>query len=105
MILTCLPMVLAGCQHTVDPSFAGQNTFGANYTLVTTSAPEAAQKATQPVGTTITNAPAAVSASGAQATPKLPDKPVAVAAQPKDDCLTGQLADGLMLVFKTFTGR
>ncbi|MGP8201891.1 MAG: hypothetical protein ACLQU4_20565 [Limisphaerales bacterium] len=42
--------------------------------------------------------------TGASKSPKPKDTPLIAGTQKEPDCLTGQLGDGLLLVFKTFTG-
>jgi hypothetical protein len=100
LCLVCFPILLAGCQHPVAPSFEAQNTFGATYTVVNVPA----DKATQAPAPNSTNQTAVLDPS-AEAIAKPSDKPAVATTQPKDECLTGQLADGLMLVFKAFTGH
>jgi hypothetical protein len=48
---------------------------------------------------------ARVSDFGVPEIPKAKDESPVASVQKEPDCLTGQLADGLMLAFKTFTGR
>ena len=89
LFLVCAPIVLAGCQHPLAPSVAGQQSVGANHNLIYGGA----------------TAQAGALDMGAKASLQPQDQPLVASVQKQPECLTGQLADGLMLVFTTFTGH
>jgi hypothetical protein len=100
LLLVCSPILLAGCQHPIAPSIARSNV-----SFINPVAAAPAQKAPQRTRTPVTvqlaaldvNAPVGVKQKAASATSGSVPK--------RTDSQVGQLADGLMLVFTTFTGH
>jgi hypothetical protein len=104
LILLCAPIVLAGCQSPLAPSLAAPPPPSINQALADATpvlffddamlipAPDASEQAT-------------VQETKASQIPKANDAAPVDSTQKKSDGLTGQLADSLMTVFKTFTGR
>jgi hypothetical protein len=97
-MLVCSPILLAGCAHSLTPSYDGQQHFGAAYSFVDPSAMTPADKGIQAPAT----APA--EKTGVPATSKSADKPTDAVAQPQPG-LTCQLFDSLFQVFKVCTGH
>jgi hypothetical protein len=96
--------MLAGCQHPLAPSFAGRQPVRVNQVLVAARAVALVDNAMQWPAPAF-KAEACAFKTGAPETPKPKDASPVANTQNRPDCLTGQLADSLMLVFKTFTGR
>jgi hypothetical protein len=89
LILVCSPLLLAGCQHTLAPTVGSSARF---------------DNVTQPPAPVVTERVAALDVGVlAKANPQ--DESLIASAQKQPESQTGQLADGLMLVFKTFTGH
>ena len=98
------PILLAGCQHPQAPSVALEQPYRSNHAFVQTKAVVLVDKSTQcPTCAVKTEAPV-LKASAPPNLKSIDAVPIAGCAK-QEDCLTGQLADGLMNVFKTFTGR
>jgi hypothetical protein len=99
VLFLCSSIVLAGCAQPLAPSLPAQQP-AINHSLLDAQATARIQKA-------IPNLTPPVQAQACLAAPDAPkpkDKaPVPMPAKAPD--LTGQLADSLMLVFKTFTGH
>jgi hypothetical protein len=104
LILLCFPLLLAGCQHPLAPSVAGQQPDRVNLALVD-ARPVAFVDKSMPFPAPAIKAQACVLKTGAPESPKPKVASPVAAAQKDGDSLTGQLADSLFLVFKTFTGR
>jgi hypothetical protein len=104
LLLASAPIVLAGCQHPLVPSAAAQQPAAANHSLVSAGAASRVGKTIQPPASAVTEQ-AGVTDVGAKASPTPQGEPIVASTQKQPGCLTGQLADGLMLVFTTFTGH
>jgi hypothetical protein len=104
LILLCSPIVLAGCQHPLAPFRAEWQPATLNQAVVEATPAEFVDDAMQfpalAMGTE-----ACMLNTDAPVSPTPNDASSIAIAQPQQDCLTGQLADSLMNVFKTFTGR
>jgi hypothetical protein len=83
---------------------AGQQPDRVNHALVDARAVALVDKA-MPFPAPAIKTEACVLKTGAPDSPKPKEASPVAGAQQDPDCLTGQLADSLMLVFKTFTGR
>lgn len=104
LFLVCCPIVLAGCQHPLAPPVAVQQPVRVNHAAVNAETTALVKKTMQfPVPTV--KLQTCVLNLGAPNSPKPKDELLAAGVQEQPECLTGQLADGLMLAFKTFTGR
>jgi hypothetical protein len=99
-----LAIVATGCQHPLAPILAGPQPAGVNHAMLDAQATARVQKAMQQSAPTV-QVMACVAEASAPESPETKTEPQVAKAQQKPDCLEGQLADGLMLVFKTFTGR
>jgi hypothetical protein len=104
LILFCLPIVLAGCQAPLAPSLATQQPALINQTLADATPVVFFDDATI-FPAPSTNEDDAATETNAPASPKPTDAALVTGAQKQPGSLTGQLADSLMTVFKTFTGR
>jgi len=104
LFLLCLLIVLTGCQHPLAPGVAGRQLAVANRASLDAQATERIQIAMQMPAPTV-KAVACVSDARAPESREPKAEPPVAAAQKAPDGLTGQLADGFMLVFETFTGR
>jgi hypothetical protein len=102
LILLCCPILLAGCQHPLAPSMAGQQPGRVNHVLVD-ARPVVLVDKPMPFPAAADKAQPCMLKTGAAKSPK--PKDISPAAQKDPDSQTGQLADSLFLVFKTFTGR
>jgi hypothetical protein len=104
LFLLCAPLVLAGCQHPLAPAFAGHQPARINRNAVDATPVMFSDEAWQFSALAMTAEPCVFNIDGVDSNPPKEASPV-VAVQKEQDCLTGQLADSLMNVFKTFTGR
>jgi hypothetical protein len=102
LFLLCAPLMLAGCQHPLAPSFARQSPPLMNQVLVE-GTPKAFFDDALPFPELVMLEETSVVNTDEGA--KRKDTAPATAVQKQPDGLTGQLADSLMDVFKTFTGR
>jgi hypothetical protein len=100
----CAAIVLAGCQHPLAPSVAGQHPVGATYAFVDAGTTVRCDNAFQPPAPAVTERADALKV-GALESPKPQDERLVASVQKQPVSQTGELADGLMLVFKTFTGH
>lgn len=92
LIFVCAPILIVGCASPNRPSMLA----GPKVSFVMTmQSPLPAVAASDKRDS---DAPAV-------AAPKPQDAKLVAASQTQQDSLTGQLADGLLAVFKTFTGR
>ena len=92
LVFVCAPILIVGCASPNRPSM----TAGPKVSFVmTTQSPSAAFAETDKRD----------SAAPPVAAPKPQNASLVATSQPQQDSLTGQLADGLLSVFKTFTGR
>lgn len=98
LFLVCSPILLAGCQSPLAPPAAG-----VNGTVVDAGAHVRVEKAIQPPAPAVAKQVAVMDVS-APASPKT-QAPLMATVQKQPESQTGQLADGLMLVFTTFTGH
>ena len=105
LFLLCAPIVLAGCQHPLAPSQAGQHPDRVNYALVNATPVTFFDDAIQFPAPAITEEPYFLVETDLPESPQPKDATPVAGVQKQSDCLTGQLADSLMNVFKTFTGR
>jgi len=105
LFLVCSPILLAGCQQRpLAASVVVQQPVTVNYFLVDAEAPARVKTAMQfPVSAV--KPEACVLGLGVLESPKPKDKLLVASAPNEQEGLTGQLADGLMLVFKTVTSR
>ncbi len=92
LVFVCAPILIVGCASPNRPSMMA----GPKVSFVMT--PQSSSPAVAEAEKRDSEAPAV-------ATPKPQDAKLVAASQPQQDSLTGQLADGLLAVFKTFTGR
>jgi hypothetical protein len=104
LFLACSAIVLAGCQHPLASSVAGQQPAIEKYAYVDAGGPGRVEKATQSESPAVTDQPG-VPAVDTTASSKPQSEPMIASVQKQPESQTLQLADGLMLVFKTFTGR
>jgi hypothetical protein len=122
LFLLCVPIVLAGCQHPLAPSVAREQPTRVNQALVDAT-PVAREQPTRVNQALVDATPVAffdyamqltapaiqseacVLMTSAPESPKSKDASPVTGVQKQPACLTGQLADSLMDVFKTFTGR
>ena len=107
LFILCCPFVVAGChQHPCATSLADPQPVRAKHAAVDAGATVCVEQAmlfTLPV--VETKACALKTETGAPKSPQPKDAPLIAGTQKEPDCLMGQLGDGLLLVFKTFTGR
>jgi hypothetical protein len=104
LILLCVPIVLAGCQAPLAPSMSRQQPASINQTLVDAT-PVVFFDDAMLLSATDKDEEASAQETGKPESPKPANAASVAGPQQQSDCLTGQLADSLMLVFKTFTGR
>ena len=106
LFLLCFPFLLAGChQHPLAASIPIQQSAGANHAMINAGATVCVEQATLFNLPAETKACALKTETGAPKSPKPKETPLIAGTQKEPDCLTGQLGDGLLLVFKTLTGR
>ena len=99
LFVVCTPILLAGCQQPLAPS-AG----AVNNSFVDARTPVRFENTIQHPGPAVPGRIAVLDVSApVGAKPK--DEPLIASVQRQPDSQVGQLADGLMLVFKTFTGH
>ena len=91
LVFVCAPILIVGCASPNRPSM----TAGPKVSFVMTT------QSPSPIADTDKHD----SAASAVAASKPQDAKLVATSQPQQDSLTGQLADGLLSVFKTFTGR
>jgi hypothetical protein len=96
MFLACAGFALAGCQQPLAPALAQQQPAGINNFVLDAGATPRVDKSVQP---------AAASDAAAPSSAKPSDKPLIASAQTQPGSQVGQLADGLFLAFKAFTGH
>jgi len=105
LLLICSPIVLAGChQHPLATSNVGRQPAWADHPVVNVEAAVRIEQATQ-FNIPDAKAGACASKTDAPQSPKPKDEPPIAGVQKQPDGLTGQLADGIVLAFKAFTGR
>jgi len=104
LILLCCPVLLAGCQHPLAPSLAGQQPGRVNHVLVD-ARPVVLVDNPIPFPAAANQAEPCVLKAGAPECRKRTDTSTAPAIQKVPDSQAAELADSLFLVFKTFTGR
>jgi hypothetical protein len=104
LILSCVPIVLAGCQSAVAPSVAGPHFAMANHPLIEVKNVAPARKA-MPSPALVVKAAPCVLKSNAPVSAKPKDESPVADAQKDQGCLTVELGDALLLVFKSCTGR
>ncbi|HEY3856753.1 MAG TPA: hypothetical protein VGO67_20400 [Verrucomicrobiae bacterium] len=92
LVLVCAPILIVGCASPNRPSMLA----GPKVSFVMT--PQSSAPVVADTEKHDSDAPAVAS-------PKPQDAKIVAASQPQQDSLTGQLADGFLAVFKTFTGR
>jgi hypothetical protein len=104
LILLCAPMVLAGCQSPLAPPLAAPPPPSINQALADTTPVLFFDDAMLIPASDAYEQPAVKETTASQI-PKPNDAAPAEGNQKQSAGLTGQLADSLMTVFKTFTGR
>jgi hypothetical protein len=103
LILLFSPLLLAGCQAPLAPSMSAQQPDRASQVLLEA---KAVALVDQPNFRSTSSAKAdAIPSTTTSASLKPKDSAPVTDATKNPDGLTGQLADSLMNVFKTFTGR
>src|SRR5271168_3567258 len=104
LILLCAPIVLAGCQSPLAPPLASRSPASINQTLADAT-PVLFLDDAMLIPASDANEQPAVQETTASRIPKPNDAAPVDGTQKQAAGLTGQLADSLMTVFKTFTGR
>lgn len=104
MLIGCLPIVLAGCQHPMVSSVSEGQPPGLTVALIDVVAPVRCENAIEPAAPSAKEQTRMVNVD-AKASPKPQDASLVANAQKPSVSQTCELADGLMLVFKTFTGH
>jgi hypothetical protein len=103
LFLVCSAMALAGCQHPLAPSVAWQQPAGVNDAFVDARATVRVENVIQPPAPAVTEQVAVLDVNAPVGVK--PQAQPLVASVQKQDSQIGQLADGLMQVFATFTGH
>jgi hypothetical protein len=107
LFLLCFPFLLAGChQHPLAASIPGRQSAGANTAAINAGATVCVEQATIfTLPAVETKDGALKTETGAPKSPRPKEGSLIAGTHKEPDCLTGQLGDGLILVFKSFTGR
>jgi len=104
LFLACSAIVFAGCQQPLASSGAGQQPAIEKYAYVDAGGSGRVEKTTQFQSPVVTDQ-VGVPSLGTAASSKPQGGPLVASVQKEPESQSLQLADGLMLVFKTFTGH
>jgi hypothetical protein len=104
LVLLCSAIVLVGCQHPLAPSVAGHQPAGVSYALADTGTP-ALVRASLRFPATTNKAEVCMAKTGSPESPKPKGESLVGNSQQNPECLTVQLGDALLEVFKTLTDR
>jgi hypothetical protein len=104
LCLLCFPIVLAGCQHPLASSGAGKQASWENRSLAYAGRPELIKTSLKFPSSAI-KPQASLQKTFSSKGPQPADEPLMAVTLKEPECLTIELGDALMQVFKTFTDR